>query len=136
MKRKTRNILLGTVIPALLIGGVIYCLNDPADTVKADNKPEAVASSASVQPAAQADWKNHFEGLTGMLKGTDLVIKGKVVDAYTEQRVDMVFTKQVIEIEKAYGGSIKAGDRITLLQTGGERNGIYTRPFDEDPLLN
>jgi GntR family transcriptional regulator len=52
------------------------------------------------QNLSHADWKDHYNNITDLTKAADLIIKGKKVDSYNEQRVDMIFTKEVIEIKR------------------------------------
>ena len=84
---------------------------------------------------AFADWSNHYTDFNDMENAADLIIKGDVIDSYTEQRVDLIFTKQSIEISEMYKGNLKIGDKIEVLQTGGTLNNITTPPFEEAPLL-
>lgn len=83
-----------------------------------------------------ADWNDHYSDFKSMVSSADLVIKGKKVDFYTEQRSDLIFTKQIIEIEKIYKGDADKNSRIEILQTGGKLNDITTSPFAEAPLLD
>jgi hypothetical protein len=135
MKKKSLYIVLSLTIPMLAIIGLICCFNSTAST---SGKGDQTTASPSIvlSQTCDVDWADHFDSLQSMIKGTNIVIKGKVVASYTEQRVDMIFTKQVIQVTKVYGGAIKVGDRIELLQTGGTMNGASTTPFKEAPLLN
>ena len=85
---------------------------------------------------ASADWVDHFNDFNSMTRAADLIIKGKKVDSYQEQRVDLIFTKQIIEIKKIYKGDLNIDDKIEILQTGGTLNNITTLPIDEDQLLD
>lgn len=81
-----------------------------------------------------ADWADHFVDLKSMIKETDLIVVGEVVDSIPEKRVNLIFTMQYIKIEECLKGSASKNDVIKVLQTGGEYDGKYTQAFPEIPL--
>jgi hypothetical protein len=118
---KRKIALLVTVFSMIIIGFVLFT------SKKDDNK---IINSAS------ADWIDHYNDFNSMASAADLIIKGKKVDSYPEQRADLIFTKQVIEIKKIYKGDLNIGDKIEILQTGGTINNITTLPIEEAQLLD
>ncbi len=90
----------------------------------------------TVEIVPEASWKNHYFDVDSLVKASDIIIEGKVIGATLEQRYDLIFTMQEIEAEKVYIGDLKEGETVTVLQTGGELNGIETKAFREAPLLD
>jgi len=85
-----------------------------------------------------------------LLKQSDIIGFGKIVDCYTMLHLDMVFTHNIVEFEKIYmvsnefawseiinwSQSIDMPIKIELVQTGGIYKEHKTRPYEEEPLLN
>lgn len=94
-----------------------------------------VMQTEEKQAGPAADWTDAYGAgqEAELVQDADLICVGKVVDAYTELRYDMVFTHQVIEIQRIDKGS--APERIEVLQTGGNYGTTETLPFREAPLL-
>jgi hypothetical protein len=113
--------LLVTIFSMIIFGFVFFSFK------KEDNK---IINNIS------ADWIDHYSDFNSMASAADLIIKGKKVDSYQEQRVDLIFTKQIIEIRKIYKGELNVDDKIEILQTGGTLNNITTLPFEEAQLLD
>lgn len=113
------------IFSLVLVSGIIYF-----------SLPNKTNSTNKITNTAHADWTEHFLDLKSLAKSSDLIITGKKIDSYAEQRVDLIFTKEVIEVNKVYSGIIAKGDKIEILQTGGTLNGIETKPFEEAPLLD
>lgn len=82
-----------------------------------------------------ASWVNHYNDTKTLADKSDLIIIGKVVDSVPEKRVDMVFTKQHIKIDKYIIGDKVADDVVQVLQTGGELNGQKTVELEDAPLF-
>jgi hypothetical protein len=120
--KKTKIKIISILFSLILVAGIIY-FNIPNNDDKITN-------------TAEADWTEHFEDFNNLYKSSDLIIKGKKVDSYTEQIVDLVFTKEVIEINKVYYGNLEKGSKIEILQTGGTYNNIKTEAFEEAPILD
>ncbi|HYE09871.1 MAG TPA: hypothetical protein VEF53_06810 [Patescibacteria group bacterium] len=117
-----KNIIFGILI-LIIATSIVGCSSKVAMDTN-DNAGKAFAS-----------WVNHYDNASDMIHKADLIVKGKLVDEMTEKRVDLIFTKAVIEVSKVYKGDIKENDTVTILQTGGEMNGEKTEPFDDAPLL-
>lgn len=117
-----KNIIIGILI-LLIATSTVACSNNIALNMN-DKKPKSFAS-----------WINHYQSASEMTQKADLIIKGKLIDESTEKRVNLIFTKAVIEVSKVYKGDIKENDTVIVLQTGGEMNGEKTEPFEEAPLL-
>lgn len=64
-----------------------------------------------------------------------MIVIGTVIDSIPEKRVDMIFTMQVIKIDKYIKGEKVPDDTVNVLQTGGELNGEKTFEFEEAPLF-
>lgn len=84
---------------------------------------------------ADADWVDHYNDLSSMVNKADVVVIGKVIGSKLEKRVDLIFTKQDIAIEKSLKGNLTKGDIIEVLQTGGELDGIKTPEIYDTPLF-
>lgn len=151
MKKKSMFIVTFSLV--ILLGAfVLYDKNSPIK----NNLPNGENGSSN------ATWISHYYDDTEMIKEADLIIIGKIVGSYTEQRADMVFTRQIVEVQKTLKANslVKADLELTslvaeqsrsyleesylpesnlpmiqILQTGGELNGMYTKPFLEAPLL-
>jgi hypothetical protein len=119
---KSKIKVIAILFSLVLVAGIVY-YNIPSKSDKTIN-------------TADADWTEHFEDFSSLKENSDLIIKGKKVDSYTEQRVDLVFTKEIIEVNKVYSGEIKEGSKIEILQTGGTLNDIVTEPIEEAPILD
>lgn len=85
--------------------------------------------------APSADWVDHYFSIEDLINNSDLVIVGKVEDSIPQQRVNLIFTRQVIKIQKYLKGSSVLNDTIEVLQTGGTLNGITTQEIDDAPLF-
>lgn len=121
MKNKLKNNIIIKLFLVCIIFGLFITQNKTRD----DNN----------SISGHADWINHFEDFNALINASDIIIKGKKIDSYPEQRVNMIFTKEIIEVSKVYKGSLKKDDTIEILQTGGEYNNIKTSQADEAPLL-
>jgi len=115
-----------------MASGLVYLQlkNDIINPISEKNK-----ENIKITNSPHADWIDYYENFDSLIKDADIVIQGKKIDSYAEQRVDLIFTKEVIEINKVYQGDVNIGDKIEILQTGGILNGIETEPFSEAPLL-
>lgn len=94
------------------------------------NDPNASASTA------HADWTEHYESMEEMIDAADLILTGTVSASTPEQRVDLIFTQQTIQIDTCIKGEANAGDCVNVLQTGGTLGDITTTPFAECPLFS
>ena len=117
----------------LIFSGIFLCFSLFMAGCTADLQQNSVSSQSKIH--ATVDWTSHYNQTSDMVNHADLIVVGKVVDSYTEQRSDMIFTKQVIQATEVYQGEIQTGDRFELLQTGGEMNGIHTPEIAEIPLM-
>lgn len=82
-----------------------------------------------------ATWSESFDTLDEMAKSSDIIVKGKVCDSIPEQRADLIFTMQYIQITEVVKGSININEEVQVLQTGGTIGNIYTEAFSDCPLL-
>lgn len=126
MKRKAVIVAIGLALVFVLAG----CGgNDSSESA------EAVSVDSSLS-GPSADWKTNYETMEKMATETDLIITGKVTGHSQELRHDVVFTKQTIEVLSAIKpNSENTPKEITVLQTGGSKDGVETEPFPEAPLL-
>lgn len=124
MNKKVISIA-GIVLVFILVVGTVYF-------VKTNSQKDDVEINSN---GAFMDWVDNYSNVQELYDSADLVIKGKKVDSYTEQRVNMIFTNQIIEVNKIYKGDLGKGDKIEVLQTGGKLNNITTAPANEAPLL-
>lgn len=125
MINRKNIIIMSFLLTILILVGFLYTnntLGKSKDNTKKNN-------------TASASWHDHYENIDDMAKAADIIIRGKQVDSYTVQVVDMIFTKEVIEVEKVYQGDAVKGDKIEVIQTGGEMNNISTAPIEDAPLL-
>lgn len=99
------------------------------------NGNKTISGRSNNQPS-YADWKDHYNTDKEVIKNSDLIIRGKVVNSYAEKRADMIFTKQVVEIKKVLKGDLTESQTIEILQTGGELGDIKTPAFEDAPLLD
>ncbi len=128
-KRKYVN-LLRIVLPVIILSGLfVYSLSNNSINQNTNYTPNTTNAS-------HADWADHFGDIDSLTKAADIIIKGQVVKSTTEQRVNLIFTKQEVKIKEVYKGNVKNGESIKLLQTGGEMNNIKTAAFVEAPLLD
>lgn len=89
-----------------------------------------------VPATASASWNEHYDTMADLINRSELIVLGSVVDSIPEKRVDLIFTKQVIRIDKVGNGTgFNVGDTIQVLQTGGYMNGEITEAFYDDPLF-
>lgn len=134
MSNKMKNMLLLLVIVIITFTGVGVILH----FYQNDNDLKLLARP-------QADWVSHYETIDALVENSDIIILGEKHGSYTEQRISMIFTKELIQIEEVYKGeeiiddeivdNEIIGEEIEILQTGGEMNNITTLPFAEAPLL-
>lgn len=87
------------------------------------------------QLQASADWVDHYASLEEITRDSDLIVRGTVTDAIPEKRADMIFTMQEIAIGEYIKGDPLPGDKVLILQTGGEMDGEITNAFAEIPLF-
>lgn len=111
------------ILSMVIITGIIYIINTPHNNEKRVN-------------TAHADWVEHYKDFNSLKENSDLIITGKKVDSYTEKRVDMIFTKEIIQIDKVYYGDLEEDTKIEILQTGGTMDNIETKPLEEAPILD
>lgn len=87
------------------------------------------------QQYTPVDWVSHYDSVEEMIDASDAIVIATVSDQTTEIRVDMVFTMSTLEVSAV----LKADEgidvsQLTLLQTGGTKDGITTFPI-EDVLM-
>ncbi|MGI6669551.1 MAG: hypothetical protein ACOX4M_09355 [Acetivibrionales bacterium] len=87
------------------------------------------------EPKAHASWATHYTDVEDITDNSDLIVIGTVIDSIPEKRVNMIFTMQVIKIEKYIKGEKVPDDTVKVLQTGGELNGEKTYAFEDAPLF-
>lgn len=126
MKNK-KNVVIICFLFLVLFLAVFFYTNDALKKSKVNTESAGNTASAS--------WHDHYENVDELIKAADIIIHGKQIDSYTVQIVDMIFTKEVIEVEKVYQGDVLKGDKIEVIQTGGEMNNISTAPIEDAPLL-
>lgn len=124
-----KYVTISVALGILLILASVFWLSS---TGKASEKQMPVSLE---KQSVSADWTDHYMYGEDMVATSDLIIEGKVVNQVCEQRVDMIFTKQNLAVQKTYKGDLALGKQIQVLQTGGELNGLQTAPFVEAPLL-
>lgn len=83
----------------------------------------------------ELSWSEKFDNINEMLEGSDLVIKGMVVEGNPEIRQGVPFTRQKIQVEDILKGVVKKDEIIEVLQTGGEYEGSFMM-VDALPLLS
>ena len=122
MKKKAIASAVSLMLVLLLAG----CGNDGGGTDAADKNLSGPS----------ADWKTHYETMDSMVTDTDLIVKGKVTGHSEELRNDVVFTRQNVEVVTVIkSDSDNPPEEITVLQTGGSKDGVVTEAFPEAPLL-
>ena len=128
MKRKMfRGILILCVMAAM-------CISVFAATIASPMDGNNVNQGTNVY--GHASWAYVYESVEEMEAAADLIIIGTVIDALPEQRNDMIFTQhQVLVDEVISGDSSIDGTTISVCQTGGSLNGIYTPPVCDMPFL-
>ncbi len=86
---------------------------------------------------AFASWAKINKDLPSLIRDSELIIIGEVIESKPFLRIDMVFTLQTVRVQKVLKGEVKPGDVVEILQTGGslEDEGIERPPFREDPLF-
>ncbi len=92
-------------------------------------------TSTQQEPLASANWVDHYENMQSIYDKADLIVIASVIKSIPEQRANMIFTKQYLDIKKYIKGEEKKGTDISILQTGGILNGITTAEIAEAPLL-
>jgi hypothetical protein len=93
-------------------------------------------NNTTMKNSASASWHECYGTLNDMVDAADIIIQGNSIDSYAEQlTTDLIATNEIIEVKKVYQGNVKEGDRIEVLQTGGELNNIRTAPIEDAPLL-
>ena len=121
MKKKAIASAVSLMLVLLLAG----CGNDGGGTDAADKNLSGPS----------ADWKTHYETMDSMVTDTDLIVKGKVTGHSEELRNDVVFTRQNVEVVTVIkSDSDNPPEEITVLQTGGSKDGVVTEAFPEAPL--
>ncbi|MDR1116639.1 MAG: matrixin family metalloprotease [Oscillospiraceae bacterium] len=94
-----------------------------------------VQEQSKMEWLSQATWSEMYSSNDEMLSAADIVVIGEVVSQTLQQRHDLIFTLQNIEITEILEGSTDSS-MVSVLQTGGNFNGIYTPPISEAPLLD
>lgn len=123
--RKTIGIIC-ILLSLLIITGLIYT----KDKLEKSNNDNTIKNSAS------ASWHECYGTLNEMVDAADIIIQGKSIDSYAEQlTTDLIATNEIVEVTKVYQGDVKKGDKVEILQTGGELNNIRTATIENAPLL-
>lgn len=125
MKKRQNHFSLGLSL-MICIAVLVFSTSCSAP----ENNPNASAS------IAHADWTEHYESMKEMVDAADLILTGTVSASTPEQRVDLIFTQQTIQIDTCIKGEANAGDCVNVLQTGGTLGDITTTPFAECPLFS
>jgi hypothetical protein len=94
-----------------------------------------VSESSENISSTSVEWRSHYDTVEEMAEDADVIILGKVVSTYTEERYDIVFTRDVIKVTSVISGDVQVGDSIEVLQTGGEHDGKTTSVPSDLPLL-
>ena len=84
---------------------------------------------------SHALWSDSYNDFNELMENADLIITGSVISQTAQQRNDLVFTLQNIIVTSVIEGNVSA-KRISVLQTGGSINSLFTPPIEEAPLLD
>ena len=123
MLNNKRYLFIPLVLIVFLAVGLVYNLKiSPGKETKMELK-------------ADADWVDHYESIDELTEKSDLVVLGQVTTSVPELRVDVIFTKQNVAINKYLKGDKIQNDAIQILQTGGELSGKKTPEIDDAPLF-
>lgn len=90
----------------------------------------------SSNQTTDASWDKSYEDLESLITSSDLIVTGKVINLIPEKRIDLVFTKEVVEIRKVLKGDVKKGDTVEVLFTGGEIDNTVTASIEDAPLMD
>ena len=85
---------------------------------------------------AEASWEYGATTLEELTDYSDIIIKGKLSDYYTEETSGLIFTYETIEAKKVLKGEINEGDMVLVAFTGGELDGKVTSAIKECPIMD
>lgn len=123
--KNNKFIILALFIPILALAIIKYGTHTATSIPAANNTN--VKSNAS--------WVDHYSNIDSMSNKADLIIVGKITDSKPEKRFDVVFTKQIVTIEKNIKGNKSKGSTVEVLQTGGQLGNTITPEIIDAPLF-
>jgi hypothetical protein len=90
----------------------------------------------SMEGSTLASFRSHADSIDELIDLSELIIEGKAVD-YKPIIIDnIVYTKETVEVKKALKGNVAEGDKVIVVFTGGELNGVTTHPIKDCPLMD
>ncbi|MEM8932442.1 MAG: hypothetical protein AAGE94_14770 [Acidobacteriota bacterium] len=111
--------------------------------------PIAVESHGHHSAEAHASWANGAETVIDLVRDSAIVVRAQAVDRGETrsfwqpapngaQRAPFVFTDTEIEVLEVFRGDVEVGDRLQVMQTGGEytlKNGtVNLVEMNDDPI--
>ena len=93
--------------------------------------------SSDEPQGAYASWLSEYLDYPTLVRESEAIIVGTVIESIPFEQDGLVYTAQQITVQEVLSGSLRVGDSIRLIQTGGEleKQHLKTMPFLEDPLL-
>lgn len=129
-KFKLNKFLIGAGILAISIATFIFVFSNLPNKNNYMDKINNLKGSSLASMEVYADSVDELNDLS------DLIIEGKVVDYEPKISYGMVFTNETIEVKKVIKGNVKEGDKINVVFTGGELNGMATPPIKDCPIMD